>query len=394
MCGATPPLGLNDPEESEGGIVKLEELPPSVENRTRGRPALRDHQPLPPETPVEQLPEPARTAGRSGWTPRLLGWLGRRDGRPRRELDQGTQAAANGSAGPNQVQEMARRLIGEGRYVFVLLKEAAQQMDDSAARLAWELVTRQMALIPAGNVPVSLCDGQYANVHVDSFFLDRYAVSNRQYQGFVRAGGYEALEIWPTEIWPSVARFTDRTGHPGPKYWERGQFPPGQADHPVVGICWYEAAAYARWVGKRLPWAAEWQKAGGWPEHLSGGACNRYPWGDVFDPKRANVWASGLGRTVPVDAFPEGSTPNGVYQMCGNVWEWLADPLDTIPRELDETFVPWKAMRRISGGSFNTYFPNEAACQFVTGQGELDRRDNIGFRCAVSVEELRSLPGD
>ena len=109
-------------------------------------------------------------------------------------------------------------------------------------------------------------------------------MTNRQFQRFVEAGGYDTLEIWPQEVWPSLMRFTDRTGRPGPRDWENGKFPAGKADHPVVGVCWYEAVAYARWVGKRLPTAAEWQKAGGWPEQLSGGACNRYPWGDIFEP--------------------------------------------------------------------------------------------------------------
>jgi iron(II)-dependent oxidoreductase len=332
---------------------------------------------------------------RPGWAARVFRWLaGRGDDLPRRASGPGVPAQPS-TTDPHRSDEihgMVRRLIAEGRYVFVLLKEAVDEIGEPNAQLAWDLVHRQMALIPAGQVPVVLCDGRSANVDVGSFFLDRYAVSNRQFQEFVRAGGYDSLEIWPPEIWPSVSRFTDRMGQPGPRDWEKGQFPQGKADHPVVGVCWYEAAAYARWVGKRLPTASEWQKAGGWPEHLSGGECSRYPWGDVFDPKRANLWASGLGRTVPVDAFPEGSTPNGILQMCGNVWEWLADPLEAIPCEPGETFVPWKAMRRISGGAFNTYFPGEATCQFITGQAELDRRENIGFRCAVSVDQLRPLP--
>ena len=123
---------------------------------------------------------------------------------------------------------MARRLIAEGRYVFVLLKEAVDQIGEPDARLAWDLVHCDMALIPGGHVPVALCDGRYANVEVGSFFLDRHAVTNRQFQGFVRAGGYESLEIWPQEIWPSVSRFTDRTGQPGPRDWEGGQVPEGE----------------------------------------------------------------------------------------------------------------------------------------------------------------------
>jgi iron(II)-dependent oxidoreductase len=376
--------------------VELRESPPGAEPRARGRPSASRARQAAPAAGARRPEDAPRIGSRPGWTARVFGWLAGRGNDDHRRQAPGPGAAARPSTTePHRADErhgLARRLIAEDRYVFVLLKEALNQIDEADARPAWDLLHRQMALIPAGHVPVALCDGRSATLEVGGFFLDRYAVSNRQFQAFVRAGGYESLEIWPPEIWPSVSRFTDRTGRPGPRDWEGGQFPQGKADHPVVGVCWYEAAAYSRWVGKRLPTAAEWQKAGGWPEHLSGGECNRYPWGNFFDPKRANLWASGLGRTVAVDAFPEGSTPNGIFQMCGNVWEWLADPLEAIPCEPDEAFLPWKAMRRISGGAFNTYFPSEAICQFVTGQGELDRRDNIGFRCAVPVDQLRPLP--
>ena len=112
---------------------------------------------------------------------------------------------------------MTRRLIVEDRYAFVLLKDAVDQISDRDARPAWDLLHQQMAMIPAGNVPVILCDGSYAHAGLGAFLLDRYAVSNRQYQRFVQAGGYDALEIWPPEIWPSVSRFSDRTGRPGPR---------------------------------------------------------------------------------------------------------------------------------------------------------------------------------
>jgi iron(II)-dependent oxidoreductase len=287
---------------------------------------------------------------------------------------------------------MARQLIAQERHAFVLLRQAAEQVSEQDAKLAWQALNNQMALIPAGNVPVILCDGSLAQVDLEGFYLDRCAVTNRQYQRFVQAGGYDELEIWPQEVWPSVARFTDRTGRPGPRDWDNGKFTPAKADHPVVSVCWYEAVAYARWVGKRLATAAEWQKAGGWPEQLSGGMCNRYPWGNMFEPNRTNLSATGLGQTVPVREFPAGATPNGIYQLSGNVWEWLDDPLETIPCHPGEYFQPWKPMRRIIGGAFNTYFPSEATCQYITGQGELDRRENIGFRCALALNQLRPLP--
>jgi iron(II)-dependent oxidoreductase len=287
---------------------------------------------------------------------------------------------------------MTRQLVAEGRYVFVLIHEAASRIDDTEAAHAWDALRDRMALIPGGVVPVVHSNGGIGPVEIPPFYLDRYTVTNRQYQGFVEAGGYDDLEIWPREVWPSVMKLVDRTRQPGPREWENGKFPAGKAEHPVVGVSWYEAAAYAAWVGKRLPTAAEWQKAGGWPEHLSGGACNRYPWGDVFEPQRANLGAGGAGQTVPAASYPGGATPNGLYQLTGNVWEWLADRLDTIPCHPDETFQGLRPMRRIVGGAFDTYFPAEGTCQFVTGQPELDRRENIGFRCAVSLSRLRPAP--
>jgi iron(II)-dependent oxidoreductase len=287
---------------------------------------------------------------------------------------------------------MMQHLVADDRYVFVLLDEAADVIDPAEAAAAWKATADQMALIPGGVVPVVESRGEVVATELAAYYLDRCAVTNRQFQKFVQAGGYDNMEIWPSEVWPSLMRFCDRTGRPGPRPWEHGKFPAGKADHPVVGVCWYEALAYARWVGKRLPTAAEWQKAGGWPEQLSGGSCNRYPWGDIFDPRRANLGAGGPAGTVPVREFPQGMTPNGIYQMSGNVWEWLADPLEAIPGDPHATLEAWTALRRIVGGSFDTYFPAEATCHHVTGQPELDRRENIGFRCCVSAARLRLHP--
>ncbi|MFO0907587.1 MAG: SUMF1/EgtB/PvdO family nonheme iron enzyme [Isosphaeraceae bacterium] len=297
--------------------------------------------------------------------------------------------AAVSAAATARVRGMARQLISEDRYIFVLLREAVDDIGETEALPGWDALTENMALVPAGVVPVIGPNGSEMLVEIPAFYLDRYAVTNRQYLRFVEAGGYDNLEIWPQEVWPSLMKFTDQSRRPGPRHWENGRYPSGLGDHPVVGVCWYEAAAFAAWSGKRLPCAAEWQKAGGWPEHLSGGSCHRYPWGDVFDPKRANLWTSSRGHTVPVREYAAGATPNGIHQLTGNVWEWLADSLDAIPCHPEESFVAWRPMRRIVGGAFDTYFPAEATCQFVTGQPELDRRDNIGFRCAVSFSRLR-----
>jgi iron(II)-dependent oxidoreductase len=402
--GATP-QSIGSPDEQEGGkTVNLQfpiaDLEPTTEPAAvvpaGSQTALHPGHGSPPAR--------ATVGSQTRWWAHLLGWRRPRKSstEPRRDeggmlrppsgQGKGKLRGRNRNRPDDEIPTMTKRLIDENRYAFVLLKEAADQIGESHALPAWRTLQQQMALVPAGRVPVVLCDGSTACHDVSGYFLDRFAVSNQQFQRFVQSGGYEWLEIWPQEVWPSVSRFTDRSGRPGPRDWEDGKFPMGEANHPVVGVSWYEAAAYARWVGKRLPTAVEWQKAGGWPEQLSGGACNRYPWGDLFDPARTNLWPSDVGRTVPVSAFANGATPNGIFQMTGNVWEWLDDPLEMIPCQEGEMFFPWKPMRRIIGGAFNTYFPSEATCQFVTGQGELDRLNNIGFRCAVSLERLQSLP--
>ncbi len=311
-------------------------------------------------------------------------WFGSREARA-------TPSARNprSAAGGPTLKEKTQQLIGEGRFAYVLLEEARQHVPETECPAAWRALDEAMALVPAGPAPIVRADGQIELVELDGYYLDRDAVTNRRFQKFVDAGGYDEFELWPQEVWPSLMRFVGKDGKPGPAGWNGSKFPKDKADHPVVGVCWYEALAYARWVGLRLPTASEWQKAAGWPEPL-GGMTHRYPWGELFDPTRANLWASGLGTTAPVRSFPQGDTPNGIHQLTGNVWEWLDDPLELVPNLNDEEyFEPWRPMRRLHGGAFDTYLPTEATTHFITGQSELDRRANIGFRCALTLAKLR-----
>jgi iron(II)-dependent oxidoreductase len=157
----------------------------------------------------------------------------------------------------------------------------------------------------------------------------------------------------------------------------------------VVGVCWHEAQAFARWVGKRLPSDAEWVKAGSWPVPVAQNnrLQRKYPWGDMFVPKCANTWHAGVGRTVPVSQFADGVSVGGVHQLIGNVWEWTSSNMraEDQPGNTLTFDVPTKSLR---GGAFDTYFENQATCHFQSGDGMLARKPNIGFRCAVGVGDL------
>ncbi|HMC10311.1 MAG TPA: SUMF1/EgtB/PvdO family nonheme iron enzyme, partial [Pirellulaceae bacterium] len=205
-------------------------------------------------------------------------------------------------------------------------------------------------------------------------------------------GGYEQMSLWDEAIWPAVLGFVDRTGQPGPRFWENGTFPRGKGDHPVVGVSWFEASAFARWAGKRLPTDPEWVKAGSWPVFAEGNkpTQRRYPWGEAMDRKRANIWGSGHGAPVPVQALPGGASVNGVQQLVGNVWQWTSSSFgawEPAGHKI-ETTMPLKSIR---GGTFDTYFDTQAHCQFQSGEGPLARKHNIGFRCALGFCDVAHM---
>ena len=133
-------------------------------------------------------------------------------------------------------------------------------------------------------------------VMLDSYLIDKYEVSNREYGDFLRA-----------------------KGHPAPAYWDDPRL--NKPGHPVVGVNWYDAKAYCEYRGKRLPTEAEWEKAARGPK------ATLYPWGNEFDPAKAN-FGKNHEATTPVDAYPEGVSYYGAFNMAGNAFEWVSDWYD------------------------------------------------------------------
>lgn len=247
------------------------------------------------------------------------------------------------------------------------------------------------ALVPAGNVTISTAlsaalGSPELEISVEPFLLDVDTVTNARFQYFVDGGGYDALEVWPEEIWPHIIEFKDLTGEPGPRPWRHGRHHAALGDHPVVGINWYEAQAFALWIGQRLPSEAEWEMAASWHINSSTDCVRRFPWGDEMDRTRCNVWTSRHGGTVPVWSYPEGVAPNQVRQLVGNVWEWTDSEL-SLTDEQGRPIVGEMPMRALRGGAFDTYFDAQATSAFRSGQVVLARTHNVGFRCALDLSK-------
>jgi formylglycine-generating enzyme required for sulfatase activity len=210
------------------------------------------------------------------------------------------------------------------------------------------------------------------------YLTDKYEVTNEQYFQFVSAGGYNTSRFWDTVIvaenrplpWASARRrFLDQTGLPGPRFWTGGRFPEGKERHPVVGVSWYEAMAYARWAGKDLPNADQW-----WFAALAG-TRSAFPWGDDVKtiPARANFKLIG---TEIVGSYPLGVSPFGCYDMAGNVKEWLRE---RSPRGLTYTIV---------GGSWRDESYMFEAVHAESFEPIFSTRD-VGFRCVKALTVKR-----
>lgn len=350
---------------------------------------------------------------------------GRQDNAPKpfRPLDSGKTPQASSDA-LDDPDSLARQLLNQGRFALILRPQVAGTLSREVFEAAFAQWEQTMALVPDGEVSLSRAPADWDEieavaapalgkespetpndeapareqiVRVRRYFLDRYPVTNAQFAAFVKAGGYEQASLWDAAILPAVLDFVDRSGRPGPKYWENGTYPPGTEDHPVTGINWYEARAFARWVGKRLPTDAEWMRAAAWPVTLPDGTRmqRRFPWGDAMDYSRAVLWGSQRGGTVPVTDCPGGAAVNGIYQLIGNVWEWTHSDYQPWEEE-DARIVLPGPMKSIRGGAFDTYFDHQASSGFAGGENPLARKRNIGFRCALGVADitLRYCPED
>lgn len=288
-------------------------------------------------------------------------------------------------------EDQLQRQLQLERYAFIAINRNlwARHPDvEKVYRQAVLAIDENFAMVPEGFVSLAQTivnepGALEQDIETEPFLIARCCVTNAQFQKFVEAGGYQDLELWPKDIWPQLIDFKDLTDRPGPRFWRDGRHNRSLADHPVVGICFYEAAAYAKWAGYRLPNEAEWQMAASWRLRTSSQILRRYPWGDALDTRRCNIWGSGIGKTVPVAEYASGAAPNGATQLIGNVWEWTDSDFD--PTHNGRPVVGDMLLKNVRGGAFDTYFAAQATATFRTGLAVLSRTHNVGFRCALNL---------
>ena len=223
-------------------------------------------------------------------------------------------------------------------------------------------------------------------VDVAPFWLDTTPVTNAAFAAFVADGGYRTPSLWSDAGWA----WRTAAGLERPQTWTAdgaqdrfGWVEERPGDGPVQHVCWYEADAYARWAGRRLPTEAEWELA------ASNGGTTRWPWGDDEPTsEHAALWSSpstfGPGR---VATHPAGANRAGVHDLIGGVWEWTSSDFGAYPgfvawpyREYSEVFFgpEYKVLR---GGSWATH-PSAMRATFRNWDYPIRRQIFAGFRCA------------
>lgn len=263
-------------------------------------------------------------------------------------------------------------------------------------------VTPDMVSVPGGSYPVGTdshapWDNEHPGhtVELAGYRIDRFPVTNAQFRGFIEDGGYDRPELWSDVGWDWV----QNSGAVAPQYWRRegdewftdrfGHVARLEWHHPVMHVCYYEAEAYARWAGKRLPTEFEWEVAASWDPET--GRARVYPWGDEPPaPDRANLdqWLYGC---APVGAYPRGASALGCEQMVGDVWEWTATDFRGYPSftafpyaEYSEVF--FGPEHKVLRGASWAARPSVARVTFRNWDLPIRRQIFAGFRCTMDWE--------
>lgn len=233
-----------------------------------------------------------------------------------------------------------------------------------------------MIVVPAGSFPMGVPAGardggrdEYPrhDVFVDTFAIDKFEVTNGRYLEFVKAIGH---------------RVPQNPRNPTRNLWQGDSITDVLTDRPVINVDWFDAEAYCRWAGKRLPTEAEWEKA------AKGTSDRRFPWGNVEPtPKHLNYNQRWIGEKtlMPVGSYEAGKSPYGLYDMAGNVWEWVNDWYDAQYYERSPKKNPkgpdTGTKKVIRGAGWQNETPTVRIFTRVESD-PMVRNESTGFRCA------------
>ena len=261
----------------------------------------------------------------------------------------------------------------------------------------------EMILVDAGPFIMGTADRVMAydnersphELSLPAFWIDTVPVTNEAYCRFIADGGYSRPELWAAQ----GQAWLGESGASAPQFWERrsdgwwvntfGHWRPMNPNQPVQHVCYWEADAFARWTGKRLPTEAEWEKAASWDP--AAGRKRLYPWGDdAPNQELANLdqlnW-----QPSEVGAHPQGASAYGCQQMIGDVWEWVSSDFLAYPgfeafpyKEYSEVFFgsDYKVLR---GGSWAVR-PGAIRNTFRNWDYPIRRQIFSGFRCARDAQ--------
>jgi formylglycine-generating enzyme required for sulfatase activity len=242
----------------------------------------------------------------------------------------------------NPVDGSTMRLIQEGNFTM------GSTLSDVAAAIRMDKDGDQFALL--NETPQFI-------VFVPSFYISVYAVTNAQFARFLSdvLPSRSQLQLWLPWMERIIGPSSDRDLFLALPSFEK---------HPVVNVSWHGAEAYCRWARLRLPTEVEWEKA------ARGIDARIFQWGNEWRPEYLCWWGShdAENTTVPVDAFPQGRSPYGIFQMAGSVEEWCADPYEH------------DVYQRYATGDFKS--PKHGMGRVVRG-GNCLRRNKLEFRCAM-----------
>ena len=213
--------------------------------------------------------------------------------------------------------------------------------------------------------PLFLDQHPSRKIYLDSYYIDKYEVTNEEYKKFLDSSGYDEL----------------------PGHWEDGSYKEGRGRYPVTHVTWREALTYALWAKKKLPTEVHWEKA------ARGTDGRIYPWGDFYEKGKSNMDIDGARELTEVGIYPEDVSPYKVYDLGGNVMEWTMDWYQAYPGSSYRSPRYGKVLKVLRGNAFQKaghYFLE--AYRYSFSRTEADPNDyfeNVGFRCFEPVSTTK-----